>query len=450
MSETDEVRRLRERVAQLEHERAAGEPPAASGPPDPRGRGMIGRSIASAVLITLSCLLAFLSVTAVWASRQVSDMDRYLETVAPLGRDPAVQKTISDAVTNEIFAAIDLQAITTETLDAIAQQGLPPRVAANLEALSGPLVNGIQGFIRTQVDNLVASPQFATLWTEANRTAHASLVKLLEGNQGGALSAQNDTVTLNLAPIIAQVKERLVAAGFGLADRIPVVDKSIVLMQSEAVTKAQGLYRLLNTLGVWLPLIALFLLAAGVFVARNRRRALLMGALGFAGAMLVLGVALTLARVFYLNALPAEVISRDAGGSIFDTIVQYLRYSLRAVGALALIVALAAFFSGPSTSAVRTRAALKNGIGSVRGKSESAGLNTGSFGAWTYLHKRLLLIASVVGGALVLTLWSRPTVSVVVVTAAVVLLLVTVIEFLGRPPAAGPVRVGGAGPSAPA
>jgi len=37
-----------------------------------------------------------------------------------------------------------------------------------------------------------------------------------------------------------------------------------------------------------------------------------------------------------------------------------------------------------------------------------------------------------------------------VVTAAVVLLLVAVIEFLGRPPAAGPVRVGGAGPSAPA
>lgn len=448
MSDTDELQRLRQRVAQLELELDA-----ATQPPAPREHAPHGgrwRAAAAAVLITLACLLAPLSATAVWASRQISDTDRYVETVAPLANDPAVQSTIADAVTREIFAAIDIQAITAETLDAISQQGLPPRVAANLQALTGPLVNGLEGFIRTQVGNVVASPQFATVWKEANQTAHAELVKLLEGNQSGALSAQNDTVTLNLAPIIAQVKERLVAGGFSLADKIPVVDKSIVLVQSDGVTKAQGLYRLLNTLGVWLPIIALFLLAAGVYVARNHRRALLMGALGFAGAMLALGVALTLARVFYLNALPAEVLSRDAGGSIFDTLVRYLRYSLRAVAVLALIVALGAFFTGPSTSAARTRAALTKGIGSLRGNAESAGLNTGRFGAWTFAHKRMLLVASVVGGALVLTFWSRPTVTVVVVTAGIVLLAVALIEFLGRPPAVAPVTVGSRGPSAPA
>ena len=131
-------------------------------------------------------------------------------------------------------------------------------MAANLQALRGPLVNGVQSYTRTQIGNVVASPQFATVWNEANRTAHTELVNLLEGNQGGAVSAQNDAVTLNLAPIIAQVKQRLVASGFTLANNIPVVDKSIVLVQSDGVTKAQGLYRLLNTLGLWLPLIALF------------------------------------------------------------------------------------------------------------------------------------------------------------------------------------------------
>jgi len=446
VSEPDEVRRLRERVAQLETELAAAQSPAPPETRRPADRTGIWRTVTAALLITLACLLAPLSATAVWASRQVSDTDRYLETVAPLADDPAVQRTIADAVTREIFAAVDLRAITAETLDAISQQGLPPRIATNLQALSGPLVSGIQGFVRGQVDNLVASPQFAAVWRQANQTAHASLVNLLEGEQGGALSAQNDTVTLNLAPIIAQVKERMVASGFSLADRIPVVNKSIVLVQSDGVTKAQGLYRLLNTLGVWLPLISLFLLATGVYVARDRRRALLMGALGFAGAMLALGVALTLARVFYLNALPAEVLSRDAGGVIFDTIVRYLRYSLRAVGVLALIVALAAYFTGPSTSAVRTRAGLTKAIGSLRGNVESAGLNTGQVGVWTFAHKRLLLIASVVGGALVLTFWSRPTVSVVVITAAVVLLAVALIEFIGRPP----VPAGAPGPSAPA
>ncbi|MFC6157242.1 hypothetical protein [Kribbella jiaozuonensis] len=443
MTEPDEVRRLRERVSELETELAARRQQVTG---ELARRRFSWRAVVSALLITFACLLAPLSVTAVWASRQVSDTDRYLETVAPLADDPAVQRTISDAVSNAILDAVDFQSIATETLDAVAQQGVPPRVAANLHALSGPLVNGIENFVRSQVDKLVASPQFAAVWRQANETAHASLVNLLDGNQGGALSAQNDTVTLNLAPIIAEVKQRMVAGGFGLADKIPVVNKSIVLVQSDGVTKAQGLYRLLNTLGTWLPVIALVLLVSGVFVARDRRRALLKGSLGFAGAMLVLGVALTLARVFYLNALPSEVLSRDAGGVVFDTIVRFLRYGLRAVGVLALIVALAAYFTGPSNAAVQARAKLAGGIGSLRGRAEAAGLNTGRVGGWTFAHKRLLLIASVVGGALVLTLWSRPTVTVVVVTAVVVLFVVALIEFIGRPP----VTAGGDPPSAPA
>ncbi|TCM40376.1 hypothetical protein [Kribbella sp. VKM Ac-2568] len=449
MTDEDEVRRLRERVAQLELELATGPRPRTQDSPQPRERRVIWRTVASAILITLACLLAPLSATAVWASRQVSDTDQYLKTVAPLADDPSVQTTISDAVTNEILAAIDIEGITDEALNAISQQGLPPRVAANLQALSGPLVSGVQSFIRDQVANFVASPDFAAVWRQANETAHSELVNLLEGNQGGALSAQNDTVTLNLAPIIAQVKERLVARGFGVAENIPVVNKSIVLVQSDGVTKAQGFYRLLNTLGVWLPIICLLLFAAGVYVARNHRRALLIGALGFAGSMLALGVGLALGRALYLNALPSDVISRETGGVVFDTIVRYLRYSLRAVGVLALIVAFAAFFTGPSVSAVKTRAGLTRGIGALRGNAESAGLNTGRFGAWTFAHKRMLLIASIIGGALVLTFWSQPTVSVVVVIAVIVLFLIAVIEFLGRPPAAASVA-GGPGPSAPA
>jgi hypothetical protein len=446
MSDTGELERLRRRVAQLEQELAAATPAQV----ERADRNSRWRALAAAVLITLSCLLAPLAVTALWASRQVSDTDRYVETVAPLAHDPAVQSTIADATTNAIFSYINVPAITTETLNALARQGLPPRIAENLQALKGPIVNGVESFTRGEVGKVVASPQFATVWNQANRTAHAELVNLLEGKQGGAVSAQNDAVTLNLAPIIAQVKQRLVADGYTIANNIPVVNKSIVLVQSDAVTKSQGLYRLLNTLGTWLPVIALVLFAAGVYVAKDHRRTLFLGALGFVGAMLVLGVALAVARVLYLNELPAQVISRDAGGAIFDTLVQYLRNGLRTVAVLALVVALGAFFTGPSVTAARTREALKKGIGSVRGSTESAGLNTGRFGAWTFAHKRILLVASVVGGALVLTFWSQPTITVVVVTAVVVLFAVGLIEFLGRPPAA-PVTAGHrGGPSAAA
>jgi hypothetical protein len=449
MSDTGEVERLRQRVAQLERELAAAAQPSAPAARETAERSARWRAVTAAVLITLSCALAPLSVAAVWASRQVSDTDRYVETVAPLANDPAVQSTIADAATRAIFSYINVPAITTETLNAISQQGLPPRVAANLQALKGPIVNGVESFTRSEVGKVVASPQFATVWKQANQTTHTELVSLLEGKQGGAVSAQNDAVTLNLAPIIAQVKQRLVADGYTIANNIPAVNTSIVLVRSDAVTKAQGLYRLLNALGVWLPVIALLLFATGVYVAGSHRRALLLGSLGVAGAMLTLGVALAIARPLYLNALPPEVISREAGGQIFDTLVRFLRYGLRAVAVLALVVAIGAFFTGPSETAVRTRAALTKGIGALRGNAESAGLSTGRFGAWTFAHKRILRVAAIVAGALVLTFWSQPTVTVIVVTAAVVLIAIGVIEFLGRPPAV-PVIVGDRGPSAPA
>lgn len=431
MNETEELEMLRRRVGELEAELATSQPAAAAPAARPRARW---RAVTAAVLITLACLLAPLSVTAVWANNQVSNTDRYVATVAPLAEDPAVQKAVADRVTAEIFARVDVNAITGEVLDAVAARGLPPRAAAGLQSLQAPMVQGIKSFTRTEVGKIIASPAFATVWEQANRAAHAQLVKLMSGQQGGAVSAQNDTVTLNLGPIVAQVKQRLVAEGFSFANNIPAVDKSFVLVRSDAVTKAQGVYRLLDTLGTWLPVIALVLLGLGVYVARGHRRALMLGALGVAGSMLALGVLLAVARPLYLDAVPADALPRDAAGNIFDTLVRFLRTGLRTTAVLALVVALGAFLTGPSVTATRTRSGAARLLGSLRGNAESAGLRTGRVGTWTFAHKRALRVGIVLAGALTLTFWSQPTGAVVVVTALVVLFLVGLVELLGRPP----------------
>jgi hypothetical protein len=433
MTDAEELERLRARVAELEAEvgRAGAAPPPS--PPRPKRRW---QSVVSAILLTLACVLAPLSVTAVWANTQVSDTSRYVETVTPLASDPAVQSAIADDVTNTVLGYVNVKAVTTQALTALSKQvTLPPLVASNLQALAVPITNGVESFTRTQVGNLVASPQFATLWVQVNRVAHEQLVKLLEGNQGGAVSAQNNTVTLNLAPIIAKVKQRLVASGFSLASNIPTVNKSFVLVRSDAVTKAQGIYRLLNTLGVWLPIITLILFAAGIYLAKDKRRALGAGALGVVGGMLVLGLGLVIARLYYLNAVPPSVLPQQAAGDVFDTLVRFLRYGLRAVGVLALVVALGAFFTGPSPTAVRTRSGITRGIGSLRGGAESAGLRTGVVGSWTFAHKRMLRVGTVILWAVVLVFWSRPTVAVVLWLTVAALVVLVVIEFLGRPPA---------------
>jgi len=433
MTDTDEVARLRLRVAELET--ALNAETNAAGPPVTHvTTGERVRSISAVFLITISCLLAPLSVASVWASRQVSDTDRYVATVAPLADDPAIQRAVADAVTTEIFKDIDLDAVTQQAIDALSQRGVPPAVAANLAALSGPLANGLEGFTRTQINKFVASPAFATLWERVNRTAHGELVTFLEGNPDGAVSTNGDAVTLNLGPIIAQVKQQLIANGFTIASKIPVVNRSFVLAKSDSVTKAQGLYRLLNSMGTWLPVLALVLLGAGIFLARDRRKALLFGALGYLASMLLVGVLLAIARPLYLNAVPASVLPSDAAGAVFDTVVQYLRYGLRTVAAVALVVALAAFFLGPSTGAVRARSDATRSLGALRGSAESAGLNTGRFGTWTFAHKRALRIATVVLAGAALTFWQQPTGAVVLGIAVAGLVVLAVIELLGRPP----------------
>lgn len=194
----------------------------------------------SAILITLACILAPLSATAVWASTQISDTSQYVQTVAPLADDPAVQAAVANDVTNAVMQSLDVEGYTRQALQTISQQpNVPPRVAAALPGLAVPIANGVESFTRTQVTKLVQSPQFAALWERVNTVAHQQLVKLLEGNEGGAVSAQGNTVTLNLAPVIDQVKTRLVSEGFTLAERIPTVNRSFVLVQSDAVTKAR-------------------------------------------------------------------------------------------------------------------------------------------------------------------------------------------------------------------
>ena len=146
-----------------------------------------------------------MAVVAVWASDYVSDTERYVQTVAPLADDPAVQAAVTDKITAQVFTYVDVGALTKQGLDALNQLGLSAAVTGQLSALSRPLTGAVDNFVRDRVGTFVASPQFANAWEQANRVGHEQLVKLLEGEQTGALSTANGAVTLDLGPVVAQV-----------------------------------------------------------------------------------------------------------------------------------------------------------------------------------------------------------------------------------------------------
>lgn len=90
------------------------------------GTGSWWRSLVAGVCIVLLAVVAPLTVLASWAHDQVSDTDRYVATVAPLAKNPAVQDAVRTRITEELLARLDIQAVTSQAVDALASRGCEP------------------------------------------------------------------------------------------------------------------------------------------------------------------------------------------------------------------------------------------------------------------------------------------------------------------------------------
>jgi alkylhydroperoxidase/carboxymuconolactone decarboxylase family protein YurZ len=435
-AERVELDRLRAEVAELRRR---------SGQPRRRGRGW--RSPVAALLIVIGCVFAPLSVVGVWSANQVSSTDRYVANMAPLIDEPAIQRALTDKITNQISSHLDVKGTASQAATLLSQRGLS-RVGSLLSTYSGALANAVRGFIHSQVASIVAGPAVARLWVQLNQAAHAQIVKALSGQGGGSVSVSNGQVVLDLAPFINVIKSNLAARGLTLVNQLPEIHPTLTLFSAKYLVKAQTGYRLVNALKWVLPILTVVLLGAGVYVARNHRRALIGAALGFAASMLVLGAGLAVFRGIYLGSVPDSKLPADAAAALFDTLVRFIRAALRTLLVVGLIVAAGAFFAGSSVTAVRTRQAIASGFAWTRASGERAGLRTGPAGRWTYAHRKGLRVGAVALAALIFVFWGRPTVTVALVLALLLVIVLGLIELIGQPPAR-PAAAGQPGASLP-
>ncbi|CAL9507996.1 hypothetical protein SUDANB105_03552 [Streptomyces sp. enrichment culture] len=421
--ERNELDELRSRVTALE---GAATPPRRHHP---------FRSIGSVLLILLAALLSLLSVVAVWANSIVQDTDRYVATVGPLASDPDVQQAVTNRVTDAVLSHVDVKALVDQLTDAASEQGVPPRAAELLKNLDGPIESGLKQLVSGAVERVVTSSAFEKVWVDANRRAHSALDKALTGQSDTAVQLKDNQVVIDIGPIVEQVKTRLVDAGFSPAAKIPEVHTDFVVFASKEIGEVKTYVRVLEILGGWLPLIALLVAAAGVYVAFNRRHALIGAALAVFAAMVILGIALTVGRDVYLNQLPPGT-SQAAAGTVYDALIKFLRAGVRALGAAALFTAAGAFLAGPSRIAVLTRTGCRRSIGSLRDVAASAGFRTGPVGRFVHRYKRWIGVVILVAAAIVLFTWHYPTTAVVVWTVVITLVALAIREFLDDPSAA--------------
>lgn len=406
----------------------AADPPEAA--PAASAAGRIARRTGSAVLIVLACVLAPLCVVTVWVHDIALDTDRYVSTMAPLATDPAIQAAAVNRITQAVGAQVDGPQIAAEIAGWLQSQGLPARAAAAVGQLGPQLDSAVDGAVDRVSTRFVTSDAFATVWTRANRVAHGAVVDALTGNGRGAVGVDGGTVTLDVGAAVDQVKDQLVRAGVKPAAKIPEVDRQLVLFQSDQLGKARAGARLLDAVGNWMPVPALAVAAAGILLARRRRRALARTALGAAAGCLVVSIALVLARHYYLDHLPAQVQSPAAAAAVFDTLLRFLRVALRTVLVLGVVVALGAYLVGPGALPGTLRAGCERGADAVARRLHAHGPGTGRVGLFAARYRHRLTLGAVVVVSLAFALWNHPTVLTVLALLLVLLVVLGLVALL--------------------
>jgi hypothetical protein len=448
MSTTTESE-LQARIAQLEAENAAlrrttpdggarGDGGAA--PPErPKGRQR-WRTAVAVLLVVVGLALAPVALLTAWARLELVDTDRFVSTFAPLAEDPDVQAFVADQVTAAIDEQVDLPALTSDLFDGLQELDLPPRAQDALGLLEGPATQGLQTLVATAVDRIVASEAFADVWGTALRLTHRQFVAAMQGDPDAAVDVSNDTLSVQLGPVIDAVKQRLEDQGIGIASAIPSIDRSIVIVQDDAIALVKTMYALAVAAGTWLPIVAIVLLIAGVLVAKRRAAALVWTAGGFALSMVLLAAGLGIGRAFFVGTVSPSIMPQETAVALFEQLVEIMRGAILALFVLSLLIAVIAWCTGPWRPARAARGFAEAGFTAVRRSAAAHGVTTGAFGTWLDrwrggAYALIVVVASAV------VLFTRPiTVGLVVWTVVLALLALVLVELLRRPPGSPAAR----------
>jgi len=372
------------------------------------------------VLIVLSCILVPLSVVAVWAHNEVLDTDQYVETVAPLARNDEIAQALSVRVTNTLFDNVDVE----ET----AKEVLPSQAAF----LSGPLTTALREFTERVALRFFESEQFQELWDRANRVAHEQVVKALT-NSGKVITTKNGEVVLDLSSLAVEVRSELSSRGIGIFDKLPIGKLSLrfELFDAEGLKNAQAGVRLLNRLAIILPILAVVFAAAGIWLAGDRRRALMRWGIGVAIASLVLGFALLIGRDAYLNALPADA-NRSAASAAFDIVVRFMRNTNRVLAAVGIIFALGAYLAGSSRVATFVRGKTTGALDAVGDKATTEGIDLGVVATFVARHTNGFRVIGIIFAFVILIALDHPTALTVFVLLGILLVYFALVAILAR------------------
>jgi len=375
------------------------------------------RSGTTGVLVVLTAISFLVAGLGFWLHRNTLDTDVWVDRVGPLAADPEVDSALTGYTTAQIMSLLNVEEFFT---DVLPERG---------QILAGPLTGAVEDFVRDHVSDFFESDDFDDLWVALNQRAHAAAVDLLRGEEGEAIQADQDSVTIDFVPVINEVLRRIgerspeilgrdvhlptlsvddvpSEARERLGDALGVdLDEdfaTVTVFDAGKLKTTQDAVALFDDAVVIAALMTVVLAGLTLLVARDRRRS---------GLYLLAGVAIDLVlvrRVGFrvqedVTGLVRNPANEGAARAVTDAFVDPLVHNALIYLWIAVGLGVVLFLVGPSQPAAAAR-----DLGARAGRAGVAAVRTGAHDerttVWVSDHVEGLQIGGVIAAAALLFL----------------------------------------------
>jgi hypothetical protein len=302
----------------------------------------MGRMLIARALVVIGALLAIAALLAGYVRFQALDTDTVEGTAGELIADQEIRDQVAATLVDQLFANVNVEAALEQRLPP-AQQGLAAPIA-------GAISLGADGAAR----RLLERPRIQELWVNVVTRAHRNLIAVLE-DEAGPFRTEGGNVVLDLRPLIIELGDQVAIVG-DLSTRLSPDAGLITIMEADQLETAQDLTQLAKVLGMWLWLVPIALWATALWIARARRRSIL---LMIAISSIITGLVVLVARRWGGSVVVDELTNVEsvavAAGDAWDILTDQLRDGGLTLIGIGVALLIGIWLSGPSGWAADAR-----------------------------------------------------------------------------------------------
>lgn len=294
------------------------------------------RTFFASVFGTLALSLVTLSLLVVWANRTLTDTTTYVNTVAPVISQPAVQTFLVTKATDQLLGSVGSgdQSTTEAELNSNLRdlvQTLSPGTMTTSKT-NDQLLDLARPALRADLTEVVTSPSFANLWRTTNQSAQAQLLTQIKAG-ATELNLDLSPAVVGAVAVLSQSKLAPIAAKLQLD---PAAAK--LTLKGNAISKVHQYYGLVAPATIAIVVLTLGLMTLAVWISVHHLKTLRRILVGTGTVTLVLAIALQLPTIIHFKS--KDPLASAAAVAIAHTLFHNLQLAALIISGVCLLAAL--------------------------------------------------------------------------------------------------------------